>query len=84
MEKWFLYRHRHVAGSAKRDKHGDQGEKLVVLGDGGPRHQEVLRALLAAGASTRLADRQGNTPLALARSRGYTAMVQMLQQAGAT
>ena len=56
----------------------------IVLGDGGPRHQEVLRALLAAGASTRLADRQGNTPLALARSRGYTAMVQMLRQARAT
>ena len=56
----------------------------IVLGDGGPRHQEVLRALLAAGASTRLADRQGNTPLALTRSRGYTVMVQMLQQAGAT
>ena len=56
----------------------------IVLGNGGPRHQEVLRALLAAGASTRLADRQGNTPLALARSRGYTEMVQMLQQAGAT
>ena len=56
----------------------------IVLGNGGPRHQEVLRALLAAGASTRLADRQGNTPLALARSRGYTVMVQMLQQAGAT
>ena len=55
----------------------------IVLGDGGQRHQEVLRALLAAGASTRLADRQGNTPLALARSRGYTAMVQMLQQARA-
>ena len=55
----------------------------IVLGDGGPRHQEVLRALLAAGASTQLADRQGTTPLALARSRGYAAMVQMLEKAGA-
>ena len=55
----------------------------IVLGNGGPRHQEVLRALLAAGASTRLADRQGTTPLALARSRGYAAMVQMLERAGA-
>ena len=55
----------------------------IVLGNGGPRHQEVLRALLAAGASTRLTDRQGTTPLALARSRGYATMVQMLEKAGA-
>ena len=55
----------------------------ILLGNGGPRHQEVLRALLAAGASTRLADRQGATPLALAKSRGYAAMVQMLERAGA-
>ena len=57
--------------------------EAIVLGDGGPRHQEVLRALLAAGASTRLADRQGNTPLALAKARGYQAMVQLLETAGA-
>ena len=55
----------------------------IVLGNGGPKHQEVLRALLAAGASTRLTDRQGTTPLALARSRGYAPMVQMLDKAGA-
>ena len=55
----------------------------IVLGNGGPRHQEVLRALLAAGASTRLADRQGNTPLMLAKSRGYGEMVQVLEKAGA-
>jgi uncharacterized protein len=55
----------------------------IVLGDGGARHQATLKALLDAGASTALTDRQGNTPLQLARSRGYVAMVQMLQQAGA-
>lgn len=55
----------------------------IVLGNGGPRHQESLRALLDAGASTRLTDRQGNTPLQLARSRGYTEMVKMLEKAGA-
>ena len=57
--------------------------EAVVLGDGGPRHQEVVRALLAAGASTRLADRQGNSPLTLAKARGYQVMVQLLEQAGA-
>jgi hypothetical protein len=53
----------------------------IVLGDGGPRHQATLKALLDAGASIRLADRSGATPLELARSRGYAAMVQMLEQA---
>ena len=55
----------------------------IVLGDGGPRHQDTMRALLAAGASTRLTDRQGTTPLHMARSRGYREMIQMLEQAGA-
>jgi uncharacterized protein len=56
--------------------------EAVVLGDGGPRHQETLRALINAGANLQLADRQGNTPLQLARSRGYREMVKMLERAG--
>ena len=55
----------------------------IVLGDGGPRHQRTLAALLKAGASTALTDRQGNTPLQLARARGYSVMVDQLQAAGA-
>jgi ankyrin repeat protein len=55
----------------------------IVLGDGGPRHQETLRALIAAGANLQLSDRQGNTPLQLAKSRGYREMEQMLVKAGA-
>ncbi len=58
--------------------------EAIVLGDGGPRHQATLKALLDAGASTRLTDRSGATPLQLARARGYSAMVQMLQAVGAT
>jgi uncharacterized protein len=57
--------------------------EAIVLGDGGARHQATLKALLDAGASTQLSDRSGATPLQLARARGYTAMVQMLQAAGA-
>ena len=53
--------------------------EAVVLGDGGPRHQATVRALLDAGASTQLADRQGRTPLQLARAHGHAALVQMLQ-----
>ena len=55
----------------------------IVLGDGGPRHQATLTALLEAGASTRLTDREGRTPLQLARARGFSEMVRLLEQAGA-
>ena len=55
----------------------------IVLGDGGPRHADTLKALVLAKANLNLADRNRQTPLALARGRGYMAMVQMLEQAGA-
>jgi ankyrin repeat protein len=55
----------------------------IVLGDGGKRHVEVLRALVAAGANTQLADRNGTTPLTLAKARGYREMVTILEKAGA-
>jgi len=52
----------------------------IVLGDGGPRHTETLRALLEAGANVNLADRNGQTPLALARRRGYSEMIKLLER----
>jgi ankyrin repeat protein len=55
--------------------------EAVVLGNGGARHQATLRALIDAGANTRLTDREGRTPLQLARSRGYAAMAKLLQRA---
>ncbi len=57
--------------------------EAVVLGDGGPRHTDTLRALVQAGANINIADHNGQTPLALARARGYGTMVQLLRQAGA-
>jgi hypothetical protein len=57
--------------------------EAIVLGDGGPRHTETLHALVEAGANVNLADRNGQAPLALARSRGYGAMVGLLLRAGA-
>ena len=53
----------------------------IVLGDGGPRHQATLKALIDAGASLTQTDRHGQTPLQLARARGYAQMVQMLERA---
>jgi len=55
--------------------------EAVVLGDGGPRHQATLRALVDAGADLTLTDREGRTPLQLARSRGFDAMVRILETA---
>lgn len=56
--------------------------EAVILGNGGPRHVATVRALVEAGANPNLADRQGLTPLAHARSRGYGEMVRMLEERG--
>lgn len=55
----------------------------IVLGDGGPRHVATLKALVEAGANVNLPDRNGQTPLTLARQRGYRDMVEILTRAGA-
>jgi hypothetical protein len=55
----------------------------IVLGDGGPRHTATLKALVDAGADANLADRNGSTPLSLARQRGYAEMAAILERAGA-
>ena len=55
--------------------------EAVVLGDGGKRHQSTLKALIEAGANLKLTDRHGQTPLQLAKARGYSEMVNMLEKA---
>ena len=55
----------------------------IVLGNGGVRHIETLRALVQAGANVNMADRNRVSPLQLARGRGYREMVQILEKAGA-
>lgn len=56
--------------------------EIVILGDGGPRHQEVAKLVLAAGADPNLADRDGLTPLAHARAKGQAAVARLIEQAG--
>ena len=55
----------------------------IVLGDGGPRHTATLEALVAAGANVNLADRDGTTPLGLAKAARHREMVAALARAGA-
>ena len=57
--------------------------EAIILGDGGPRHTEVVRLLVAAGANVNLADGDGITPLAHAQRRGFDQISAILQQAGA-
>ncbi len=52
--------------------------EAVILGNGGPVHTEIVRLLLEAGANPAIADRDGVTPLAHARSRGFHAMASLL------
>ena len=57
--------------------------EAIILGDGGPRHTEIVRLLLAGGASVNIADGHGVTPLAHARARGQSTIAAMLAAAGA-
>lgn len=52
--------------------------EAVILGDGGPRHVEIARRLLAAGADRQIADKDGVTALEHARQRGYRQMEMLL------
>ncbi|SEG40645.1 ankyrin repeat domain-containing protein [Bosea lathyri] len=56
--------------------------EIVILGDGGPRHQEVAKLVLDAGANPSLADKDGVSPLTHARQRGQRAVAALIEQAG--
>ena len=52
--------------------------EAVILGDGGPRHQEIVRILLAAGADRSLPDGDGVVALEHARSKGFEEIAKIL------
>ena len=56
--------------------------EAIILGDGGPRHTEVVRLLVDAGADVNLPDGRG-TPLEHARYGGYDEIIRILEEAGA-
>jgi len=56
--------------------------EAVVLGNGGANHTATVEALVKAGADIFLPDRHGMTPLAHARTRGYSQIARILENAG--
>jgi ankyrin repeat protein len=56
--------------------------EAVILGNGGLRHTETVRALVEAGADPTISDRAGVTPLQHAQARGYSSIVSILHQIG--
>ena len=57
--------------------------EAVILGDGGPVHTEIVKLLVDGGADVNIADKEGVTPLAHARLRGYAGIVEILEAANA-
>ena len=56
--------------------------EAVILSDGGPRHVEIVRMLLAAGADPNIADKDGVSPLQHAQDRRYDAIAALIEEAG--
>ena len=55
--------------------------EIVILGDGGRRHVEVAKLVLAAGADPNIADANGVSPLTHARRKGQTEIVRLIEAA---
>ena len=52
--------------------------EAVLFGDGSQTYQDIVSALLEAGADATISDSEGTTPLEHARSRGHTEVAQIL------
>jgi uncharacterized protein len=57
--------------------------EAIILGNGGPRRQQIVDLLVKAKANVNITDRDGVTPLQHARSRGYQEIERILIAAGA-
>lgn len=57
--------------------------EAIILGDGSQKYEEIVTLLIKGGANVNLADGSGYTPLTLAKDKGYTNIVNILEKAGA-
>ena len=57
--------------------------EAIILSDGGPKHQEIVRLLIKAGADVNVADGEHSSPLQHARKKGFTPIVNLLESVGA-
>ncbi len=71
-----------IAAKAPLNHVNDFG-RTVVLGNGGGNHRAAVEALGEAGADVTVPDRHGITALQHARTRGYSQIARILENAGA-
>jgi len=57
--------------------------EAIVLGDGSDKYAQIVTRLIKGGADINLADRQGDSPLALAKQKGQRNIIEILKSAGA-
>ncbi|WP_410879916.1 ankyrin repeat domain-containing protein [Myroides sp. DW712] len=57
--------------------------EAIVLSDGGTVHVAIVKALIEGGVDVNIPDHEGKTPLYHAKSRKFTAIVRLLEAAGA-
>jgi uncharacterized protein len=57
--------------------------EAILLSEGGPEHQQIVKLLIDHGADVNLADGKGVTPLAHAKAKGYKEIQRLLEDAGA-
>ena len=56
--------------------------EAIVLSNGGPSHQEIVKLLIEHGADVNIPDHDGVSPLQHAKRRGFDEIVRLLEQAG--
>lgn len=57
--------------------------EAIVLSNGGAVHVDIVKALIEGGVDVNIPDHDGKTPLHHAKARKFTAMVKLLEAAGA-
>ncbi|WP_139352656.1 ankyrin repeat domain-containing protein [Algoriphagus sp. A40] len=57
--------------------------EAIILSNGGPAHVQIVQLLVDAGCNVTIADKEGISPLAHARKKGFTHIVSILEKAGA-